>query len=84
MSVMKKVAMIMILLLILLTGCVKTENEPITNEFSRFVKVESNGYRWVIYDKYTKVMYVEKAHYITPLYNADGSLLLWDSERSEE
>lgn len=81
---MKKVAAIMIILLILLTGCVKTENASTTNEFSRFVKVESNGYRWVIYDKYTKVMYVEKAYCLTPLYNADGSLLLWDSDRSEE
>ena len=77
---MKKVAVILILLSILLAGCVKTESVPITEESSRFVQVESTGYRWVIYDKYTKVMYLEKAYCFTPLYNADGSLLLWDGE----
>ena len=77
---MKKVAAILILLSILLAGCVKTERVSNEEKTSRFVNVESNGARWVVYDKYTKVMYVEKAHYITPLYNADGSLLLWEGE----
>lgn len=77
---MKKVATILILLSILLAGCVKTERVPSMEESSRFVQVETTGSRWVVYDKYTKVMYVEKANYITPLYNADGSLLLWDGE----
>ena len=77
---MKKVAAILILLSILLAGCVKTEQVSSTEESSRFVQVESTGYRWVVYDKYTKVMYVEMGHYFTPLYNADGSLLLWDGE----
>jgi hypothetical protein len=78
---MKKVVSILILLSILfLAGCVKTDVVSRTEEWSRFVQVESNGSRWVIYDKYTKVMYVEKAHCITPLYNADGSLLLWEGE----
>lgn len=77
---MKKIVAILILLSILLSGCVKTETVPNTEELSRFVQVESTGYRWVIYDKYTKVMYVEKAYHLTPLYNADGNLLLWDGE----
>lgn len=77
---MKKVAAILILLSILLAGCVKTERVSNEEKTSRFVNVESNGARWVVYDKYTKVMYVEKAHYITPLYNADGNLLLWEGE----
>lgn len=77
---MKKVAAILILLSILLAGCVKTEMVSSTEESSRFIQVETTGYRWVIYDKYTKVMYVEKSHCFTPLYNADGSLLLWEGE----
>ena len=77
---MKKVAAILVLLSILLAGCVKTDVVSSTEEWSRFVQVETNGYRWVIYDKYTKVMYVEKAYCLTPLYNADGSLLLWEGE----
>lgn len=77
---MKKVVAILILLSILLVGCVKTDSVSSTEEFSRFVMVESNGYRWVVYDKYTKVMYVQLSHHFTPLYNADGSLLLWDGE----
>lgn len=77
---MKKVAVILILLSILLAGCVKTDVVSSTGELSRFVQVESTGYRWVVYDKYTKVMYVEMAHCFTPLYNADGSLLLWYGE----
>ena len=77
---MKKVAVILILLSILLAGCVKTESVPKAGETSRFVLVESTGARSVVYDKYTKVMYVEKTYHFTPLYNADGSLLLWDGE----
>ena len=77
---MKKVVAILILLLILLTGCVKTERESNPEESSRFIQVETNGCRWVVYDKYTKVMYVEKSYCFTPLYNADGSLLLWDGK----
>jgi hypothetical protein len=77
---MKKAAAILILLSILLAGCVKTDVVSSTEGWSRFIQVETNGNRWVIYDKYTKVMYVEKAHCITPLYNADGSLLLWEGE----
>lgn len=77
---MKKVAVILILLSILLTGCVKTERVSNTKESSRFVLVEESAHRWVLYDKYTKVMYVEKTYHFTPLYNADGSLLLWEGE----
>ena len=77
---MKKVVAILILLSILLTGCVKTERVPNTEESSRFVLVESSGIRRVLYHKYTKVMYVEKSYHFTPLYNADGSLLLWEGE----
>lgn len=77
---MKKVAAILILLSILLAGCVKTDVVSSTEEWSRFVQVESSGSRWVIYDKYTKVMYVEKAYCFMPLYNADGSFLLWEGE----
>ena len=77
---MKKIIAVLILLTILLSGCTRTEKiESISNE-SRFVQVENTMYRWVVYDKYTKVMYVEKTYYFTPLYNADGSLLLWDGE----
>lgn len=75
---MKKVAAILMLLSILLAGCVKTERVSSTEKSSRFVVVESNVARWVLYDKYTKVMYLEKSDYFTPLYNADGSLLLWE------
>lgn len=77
---MKKVVVILILLSILLVGCVKTERVSNPEESPRFVQVETNAARWVVYDKYTKVMYVEKSYCFTPLYNADGSLLLWDGE----
>lgn len=77
---MKKVIFILILLPILLAGCVKTERVSNTEESSRFVMVESTGARWVLYDKYTKVMYVEKPYYFTPIYNEDGSLLLWEGK----
>lgn len=78
---MKKVVAFMILLTILLAGCTKTERVSSTEESSRFIQVETTGYRWVVYDKYTKVMYVEKAHCFEPLYNADGSFLLWEGVR---
>lgn len=77
---MKKVVAILIILSILLVGCTKTERVSSTEESSRFIQVETTPYRWVVYDKYTKVMYVEKGHCFTPLYNADGSLLLWEGE----
>lgn len=77
---MKKVVAILILLSILLAGCVKTDKISSAEKSSRFVQVESNGLRFILYDKYTKVMYVEKTYFFAPLYNADGSLLLWDGE----
>lgn len=77
---MKRIVAVLILLAILLSGCTRTKKvESFSNE-SRFVQVENTMYRWVVYDKYTKVMYVEKTYYFTPLYNADGSLLIWDGE----
>lgn len=75
----RRIAVILVLICLCLCGCTKFEKKG-NPDVSRFVQVESTGYRWVVYDRYTKVMYVGKAHCFEPLYNADGSLLLWDGE----
>ena len=63
------------------TGC---GNSGKGNDSDRFVRLESHMCYEVFYDKYTKVMYTRASYApIVPLYNADGSLLLYDeTERS--
>lgn len=63
------------------TGCGSNEKE---NDSDRFVRLETHMNYAVFYDKYTKVMYTRATYSpIVPLYNADGSLLLYDeTERS--
>ena len=74
--------LIIIIALILLTGCENKLRKERTNDFSRFVIVESTESWDVLYDNNTKVMYtVSKGPYnrgnFTILVNSDGKPLLW-------
>ena len=81
---MKKLTLIAIMLLTL-GACnyvaVEETNKECTT--SRFVKVEDTGDYMVVYDKYTKVMYIiSTGGYnrgtTTLLVDADGKPLIWD------
>ena len=90
---MKKIALILSLLLIMLTSasCAsKSEMDTIadygTNKSSMFIIVETGPYWHVVYNKYTKVMYtVSDSNYkgsgvFTVLVNADGSPMLYNEK----
>lgn len=90
---MKKVALILSLLLIMLTSAscksaseVDTITEYNTDKSSMFIVVESGPYWYVVYNKYTKVMYtVSDSNYkgsgvFTVLVNADGSPMLYNEK----
>lgn len=72
---------LLICMAICFSGCGNGEKE---NDSGRFVRLETHMSYVVFYDKYTKVMYTRGTYSpIVPLYNADGSLLLYDeTERS--
>ena len=77
----KSIIFILLIMICCFCGCGNSEKE---NDSDRFVKLETHMNYTVFYDKRTKVMYT-RANYspIVPLYNADGSLLLYDeTERS--
>ena len=73
-----------------MTGCTKGDIEPesscLANKYIDLVTIYKNDdYRTkVLYDKNTKVMYfVQWSNYqfgITPIYNSDGRVKLYDGE----
>ena len=77
---MKKLLVVLACVVVLLTGC----GTGYTNEEETFYTVVySNNSYLVVYDNYTKVMYhMTIGSYnrgnITPLYNADGTLRVWE------
>ena len=70
-----------IVIIVTLTACTKTEKEDPPYR-SRFVIVERTGEWKIAYDRETLVMYSVSRGYaygnFSPLYNADGSLLLYE------
>ncbi len=83
---MKRIVVV-ILLLMLLTGCTKVEKieKPKAENVSRFVTVESTATWTVVVDKYTHVMYsVSLGDYnrgtFTLLVDAEGNPLIYKGE----
>ena len=81
---MKKLCLIFFLVILAATlcGCAATETVQTLDAESRFVIVEKTGIWEVVYDRETLVMYAVSygAHSsgtFTPLYDTDGSPLLW-------
>lgn len=81
---MKKLCLIffLVILAVTLCGCAATATAQNPAAESRFVIVEKTGHWEVVYDKETLVMYaVSWGTYncgtFTPLYDTDGSPLLW-------
>lgn len=88
----KKIAAIVLGLSICfcMTGC-ESEGEDITpednvlgNKYFDLVNIYESGYTNVAYDKNTNVMYFLRSNGnsfgITPIYNSDGTLKLYDGE----
>ena len=77
---MKKLLVVLACIVVLLVGC----GAGYTNKEETFYTVVySNNSYLVVYDNYTKVMYhMTIGSYnrgnITPLYNADGTLRVWE------
>ena len=75
-----------------MTGCTKGDIEPesssLANKYIDLVTIykDNNCNTEVLYDKNTKVMYfVKHTDYqfgITPIYNSDGTVKLYDEENS--
>lgn len=73
-----------------MTGCTKGDIEPESSKFAnKYIDLvtiykDDNYNTEVLYDKNTKVMYfVERTGYqfgITPIYNSDGTVKLYDGE----
>ena len=73
-----------------MTGCTKGDIEPesscFANKYIDLVTIykDNNHYTEVLYDKNTKVMYFAKwttyQFGITPIYNSDGTVKLYDGE----
>ena len=73
-----------------MTGCTKGDIEPessrLANKYIDLVTIykDDNHNTKVLYDKNTKVMYfVKRTGYqfgITPIYNSDGTVKLYDGE----
>lgn len=92
---MKKKILIVALALVLcfgMTGCAKGDIEPessrLANKYIDLVTIyrDNDHNTEVLYDKNTKVMYfVKQSGYqfgITPIYNSDGTVKLYDEENS--
>lgn len=82
--VMKKIIAI-VLILLMLAGCAKTETVKEPKAVSRFMIVESNGSWRVVVDSETRVLYaVSSGVYnhgnFTVLVDAEGKPLLWKGE----
>lgn len=75
-----------------MTGCTKGDIEPESSRFAnKYIDLvtiykDDNCNTEVLYDKNTKVMYfVKRNGYqfgITPIYNSDGTVKLYDEENS--
>ena len=85
---MKKLLLLVIVVLLVVTMCCccpkRKDMKP--SEDSQLVAVETfyNGYTTcsVYYDRHTKVMYFSQHESgITPLYNEDGTLRLWEEQK---
>lgn len=73
-----------------MTGCTRGDIEPersdLGNKYIDLVTIykDDNNYTEVLYDKNTKVMYFVKQSSqrfgITPIYNSDGTVKLYDGE----
>lgn len=80
---MKKILVVLVCAAVLLVGC----GAGYTNEGEKsfYTTVYSDGCYLIVYDNYTKVMYhISNGSYnrgnLTPLYNADGTLRVWEEE----
>ena len=82
-----KRALIVILLAVIVTGCGRNKVPDVGND--RFVDVQKGkicGFDYtIVYDSTTKVMYYASDglynHFsLCPLYNADGTLMLWEEK----
>lgn len=85
---MKKLYVYVVLLILAVTlcGCAATTTVEDPASESRFVVVEQTNIWKVVYDKETRVMYaVSYGSYnlgtFTPLYDTNGSPLLWKGEK---
>lgn len=90
---MKKLITIVLIVLMILTmtACAtKRTSEAVKSETSRMVEIEETGKYFIVYDKYTKVMYaVSNGSYnrgtFTLLVDANGNPVLYnEAERIEE
>lgn len=88
---MKKIALIMALGLITLTGCcsghdVEPTQSSAANKYIDFVVIYENLSQQteVMYDKNTGIMYFHRYgrydSFMTPIYNADGTLKLYEEK----
>ena len=80
----RKLAYILILSMLLLSGCKRVESVNDNKEdTSMFVEIEQTGMWEIVYHKETKVMYVVScgaynAGTFTLLVDADGKPMLWE------
>lgn len=78
---MKKLLVVLVCVVVLLVGCgAGCENEE---EDTFYTVVYSDSSYLIVFDNYTKVMYhMSDGMYnrgtLTPLYNADGTLRVWE------
>lgn len=78
---MKKLLVVLVCVVVLLVGCgAGYENEE---EDTFYTVVYSDSSYLIVFDNYTKVMYhMSDGMYnrgtLTPLYNADGTLRVWE------
>lgn len=77
---MKKLLVVLACIVVLLVGC---GAGYVNKEEAFYTVVYSDGSYLIVYDNYTKVMYhMSDGMYnrgnLTPLYNADGTLRVWE------
>ncbi len=77
---MKKLLVVLACIVVLLVGC---GAGYVSKEEAFYTVVYSDGSYLIVYDNYTKVMYhMSDGMYnrgnLTPLYNADGTLRVWE------
>ncbi len=82
---MKKFLIVGLLSVFLLTGCVKEGDEYLNDDFIIIEKRTGDTYHtYKVYDKETKVIYlIFNGSYsggMTPLYNTDGTLQIYEGE----
>lgn len=82
----KILAMLLISLTIICTGCANVEKTPQQSETSMFVEIEHSTHFSVVYHRETKVMYViSEGSYnygnFTLLVNPDGSPMMYGGEK---